>query len=144
LSLKEVSERVLALGHVNIQAIHPSTVMFTKEPHLSKAGDCIVAVTADKAALDLNCSFKDALRQLNSKIIINIEADGLIEQIIAYGSPKLILTHTTDMVIRKSNYICNRTLAINADKAAKDLPRAFVEKLKCTQQKVIIKLTIQT
>ena len=80
--------------------------MFTKEKHLSKTGDCIVGVAADKAVADLNQKFKDALRKPNAKLTIIIEAEGLTEQINASGSPKLILTHPTDMVIRKSDYIC--------------------------------------
>jgi hypothetical protein len=44
------------------------------------------------------------------------------------------------MVVRKSDYVCNRTLAVHADKAAQDLPKALVEKLKNPQQKVKITL----
>ena len=133
----------MAFGHENIQAIHPSTLMFTKEKHLSKTGDCVVGVAADKAVADLNQKFKDALRKPNAKLTIIIEAGGLTEQINASGSPKLILTHPTDMVIRKSDYICNRTLAIRADKSANDLPRELAEKLKNPQQKINITLVLR-
>jgi hypothetical protein len=51
------------------------------------------------------------------------------------------LTHPADMVIRKSDYVCSRTLAINADKAAFDLPKRIVDKLKDPKQKVKITLT---
>jgi hypothetical protein len=137
-------EKILAFGHVNIQAIHPLTLMFTKEKHLSKTGDCIVAVASDKALADLSPEFKDKLRKPNAKLTILIEANGLTEQINASGSPKLILTNPTDMVIRKSDYICNRTLAIHADKAANDLPRTFVEKLKDPKQEVKVTLIVQS
>jgi hypothetical protein len=137
-------EKILAFGHVNIQAIHPLTLMFTKEKHLSKTGDCIVAVASDKAVADLSPEFKDKLRKPNAKLTILIEANGLTEQINASGSPKLILTNPTDMVIRKSDYICNRTLAIHADKAANDLPRTFVEKLKDPKQEVKVTLIVQS
>src|SRR5208283_115809 len=140
LSAKETRENIVALGHENIQAIHPSTLMFTREKHLSKTGDCVVGVAADKAVADLNQKFKETLRKPNAKITIIIEAGGLTEQINASGSPKLILTHPTDIVIRKSDYICNRTLAIRADKSANDLPRELAEKLKNPQQKINITL----
>ena len=143
MSAKQTREKVLAFGHENIQAIHPSTLMFTREKHLSKTGDCIVAVASDKAVADLSPEFKDKLRKPNAKLTILIEADGLTEQINASGSPKLILTNPTDVVIRKSDYICNRTLAIHADKAANDLPRAFVEKLKDPKQEVKVTLIVQ-
>ncbi len=133
----------MAFGHENIQAVHPSTLMFTKERQLSKTGDCIVGVAADKAAAGLSQKFKDALRKPNAKLTIIIEAEGLSEQINASGSPKLILTHPTDIVIRKSDYISDRTLAIRADKSANDLPRDFMEKLKNPEQKINITLIIR-
>ena len=140
MTAKETRENIVASGHENILAIHPSTLMFTREKHLSKTGDCVVGVAADKALADLNPAFKDALRKPDAKLTIIIETDGLTEQINASGSPKLILTHPTDIVIRKSDYICNRTLAIRADKSANDLPRELVEKLNNPKQKVNITL----
>jgi hypothetical protein len=144
LSAKETRENISAMGDENIKALHPSTLMFTREKHLSKTGDCIVAVAANKVVVDLNQEFKDKLKRPNAKVTILIEADGLIEQITAFGSPKLILTHPTDMVIRKSDYICNRTLAIHADKSANDLSRELVKKLKNPHQKVNIRLVLNS
>jgi len=136
----EKRETIVGYGHKNIQATHKTTLEFTKDAHLSKKGDCIVAVAADKALIDLSAEFKENLRKPHAKLIILIEADGIIEQINAHGSPQLILTHPTDMVVRKSDYVCNRTLAVHADKAAQDLSKALVEKLKTPQQKVKITL----
>jgi hypothetical protein len=142
LSAKQTRENIVALGHENIQAIHPSTLMFTKEKHLSKTGDCIVGIAADKAVADLSQTFKETLRKPNAKLTIIIEAGGLTEKINASGSPKLILTHPTDIVIRKSDYISDRTLAIHADKSSNELPRELVEKLKNPKQKVNITLIL--
>ena len=142
MNAKQTEESVLAYGHENIQATHPSTLMFTKERHLSKTGDCIIAVAADKAAADLSRELREKLKKPNAKLTITIEADGLTQQINAFGSPKLILTDQTDMVIRKSAYISDRTLAIHADKSSSDLPREFVEKLKNPEQKIKITLIV--
>jgi hypothetical protein len=139
----EVREAVFGRGHENIQATHKTTLEFTKDPHLSKKGDCIVTVAADKALADLSAEFKENLRKTHAKLTISIEVDDFIDYVNAYGSPRLILTHPTDMVIRKSDYICNRTLAIHADKAAQDLPRDFVEKLKNPKRKVKITLEVR-
>jgi hypothetical protein len=46
------------------------------------------------------------------------------------------------MVVRKSSYIDDRTLAVNADKAAADLPRKLVEKLQNPKQKARITLKV--
>ncbi len=136
----EKREPIVGYGHENIQATHKTTLEFTKDKHLSKKGNCIVAVAADKALTDLSAEFKETLRKPNAKLTIIIEAGGIIEQLNAHGSARLILTHSTDMVVRKSDYVCNRTLAVHADKAAQDLSRALVEKLKNPQQKVKITL----
>jgi len=139
----EIREVIFGYGHENMQATHKTTFEFTKDPHLSKKGDCIVAVAADKALADLTAEFKEKLRKPNAKLTITIEADGITEQVNAEGSPQLILTHSTDMVIRKSDYVCSRTLAVHADKAAQDLSRGLLEKLKNSKQKVKITLVVR-
>jgi len=144
LSPKQTREIIQAFGHENIQAIHPTTLMFTKDNHLTQTGDCIIAVSADKAVADLSPEFKEQLKNPNAKLTILMEADGLKQQINASGSPKLILSHMMDMVVRKSGYICNRTLAINADRASNDLPREFIEKLKNPEQEVKITLIVES
>ena len=138
----ETREVIFGYGHENMRATHKTTLEFTKDPHLSKKGDCIVTVAADKALADLTAEFKKNLRKPHAKITITIEADEVIEQVTAYGSPQLILTHGTDVVIRKSDYVCSRTLAVHADKAACDLSRDLVEKLKNPKQKAKITLAV--
>jgi len=141
---KKTLETIWAYGHKNLQATHPTTLMITKDPHLLPSGDCIVAVAANKAVADLNPEFKHALNQPNAKLTILIEADNTCETIEASGSTELQLTHLTDIVIRKSNFVCNRTLAIQADKASNNLSRTLIEKLKNPQQKIKITLTLTT
>jgi hypothetical protein len=75
---------------------------------------------------------------------IKIEADHKVDTVNARGNPQLSLTHATDLVVRKSEYISDRTLAISADKAAKDLSRKLVEKLQNPNQIVKITLTIES
>ena len=133
---------VFGYGHENIQAAHKTTLEFTRDAHLSKKGDCIIAVAADKGLADLSPQFKANLRKPNSKLIILLEAGGIVERVQARGAQQLILSHPADMVIRKSDYVCERTLAVGADKAANELSRALVEKLKNPKQEVRISLTV--
>jgi uncharacterized protein len=144
LSSKQTTNSFWALGHANIHALHPSTLMFTKDIHVSKNGDCIVAMKADKSVADLSAQFKEDLRKPNAKLTVTIEAGEFIEEIKALGSPKLCLCHPTDIVIRKSDYICSRTLAICANKSSNDLPRKLVEKLQDPKQKVKITLRVES
>jgi uncharacterized protein len=118
--------------------------MLTKDRHLTHAGDCIIAVAADKAVADLSAEFKHKLRKPNARLTILIEADGIKEQINAFGSPELILSHPSDIVVRRSDYICTRTLAMLADKASNDLTRALIEKVKDPKQKVKIILIVES
>ncbi|MDH7564005.1 MAG: DUF371 domain-containing protein [Candidatus Bathyarchaeota archaeon] len=135
-------ETVLARGNENILATHETTFEVTKESYLSKRGTCIIAVSANKALNDLSWQFKNALRSEKAKLTIQIEANGIIETVNALGSRDLVLTHPTDMVVRKSRYVCDRTLAVQADKAACDFSRKLVEKLSDPNQEVSIKLTV--
>ena len=138
----EIVEKIVAYGHKNIIATHKTTFEITKEDNLSKRGDCIIAVAADKAITDLNPKFREKIRKENAKMTILIEAGDTFEIIKAYGTAQLNLMHKTDIVVRKSDYLCGRTLAIKADKAACDFSREFVDKLKIPKQELKITLRI--
>jgi hypothetical protein len=142
LPTKVLKEEIMAVGHVYIQASHPTTLEITTEKHLSRTGDCIISVSANKGLNDLSKEFKEGLRKPNAKLTLTIETDGVMEQIVAHGSPNLILTHPNEMVIRKSSHVDNRTLAVGADKASADLSRELVEKLRSPNQKVRITLSV--
>ena len=138
-----MTETIFGFGHENIQATHHATLEFTKDSHVTRNGDCIIVVKADKGLADLSLEFKEALRQSDAKLTIIVEAEGLCERIEAQGNQHLSLTHATEMVVRKSDYLSDRTLAVHADKAAKDLSRTLVAKLKHPSQKVKITLEVR-
>jgi uncharacterized protein len=140
---KKIVEVIHAFGHPNIRSSHPTTIMITKERQVTQRGDCIVAVDADKSVADLSAEFKKALRKPNAKLTIQLEVDGLVGQINAYGSPELTLNHPNDLVIRTSEFLSDRTLAVKADKASGDLSKAVVEKLKNPKQPVTLTLTVE-
>jgi len=132
-----------AHGHKNVQATHKTTFEVTKEKTLTNQGDCIVAVESTRAAADLPVEFKEAARKEGARITITIEANELKEIVNAKGSSQLQFTHTTDLVVRKSSYVCGRTLAIRADKAAIDFSRRLVEKLNDPNQEIKVTLAVE-
>lgn len=136
-------EKISARGHKNISATHPTTFEITKEDYVTLKGDCIVAICADKCFAELSEEFRKKLQQENSILEIKISCDGVEEKILAYGSEKLTLKHPHEMVVRKSDFVCERTLAIKADKAAKDFDRKLVEKLKNPKNRIEIELRIK-
>jgi hypothetical protein len=136
----KVKEHLIAHGHVNIKSTNRTTFEITKEEHLTPRGDCIVAVGANKGAFDLSSEFKRIACKQDAYIEIRIAVNGELDTVKARGHPALIFTHPTDLVIRKSDYVCGRTLAIRADKAACDLSRKLAEKLQNQSQKAEITL----
>jgi len=139
----KATEIIYAHGHENVKSSNRTTFEITKENYLTKRGDCIIAVGATKGAADLNQQFKEVARSKSTQITIEIEAGEEKETVKAWGIAELLLTHPTDLVVRKSNYVCNRTLAIRADKAARALSRRLVEKLQNPNQRVKITLTAE-
>jgi len=142
--MKPVIIVFFAHGHENIQATHETTFEITKETTLTTRGDCIIAMEATKGAADLPLEFKEAARKKGAQITITIEAGELREIVRTRGSPRLLFTHPTDLVVRKTDYVCGRTLAIKADKAASDLSRKLVEKIQDPSQRIGITLTVES
>ncbi len=140
----KVTEVIYARGHENVQSTHKTTFQITKDSFLSKRGDCVIAVATTKGAMDLSSKFKQTARHEKARITVVIEVDNVKELVKAQGSTRLTFTHPNDLVVRKSSYVCGRTLAINADKAACDLSRKLVEKLQNPEQKVKVTLIAET
>ncbi len=138
--MKEIVFR--ARGHPNISATHRSTFEITREDFLTPRGDCIIGVEAELACRDLPAWFKEALRSGEVLLVIELEVEGMKEVVNAKGSPRLSLASPTSMVIRRSDYIDDRTLAIKADKAARDLSRELVNRLKNRDAILTIRLRI--
>ena len=135
----KIVEVITARGHPRIMAMHPTTLMITKDQEVGPKADCIIGVAANKGAARLSEELKSTIR-LGREINIVIEAGGERDEIHARGHPSLSLIHPKDIVIRKSRFTCGRTLAIRADKAATDLPRKFVAKLRDPRTKIQISI----
>lgn len=133
-------EVIRASGHENILATNKNTFEITKDRCLTKRGNCVIAVAADQSISELSVEFRKTLRKKDAKLTIVIKADDQTEVVEAWGASKLTFNHPRDLVVRKSKYICERTLAIRANKSAKDLSRNLVKKLKNPQRKIEITL----
>ena len=70
---------------------------------------------------------KKKIQDPKAKISFSIIVNDKKFTINGYGSEKLSLKHTKDIVLRKSAFTCSRTIAINCDKASSDIPRDFVK-----------------
>ena len=140
----KITEVIIAHGHEKVQSTHKTTFEITKETTLTKRGDCIIAVGATKGAADLNPKFKEAIKKKSARITVTIEVGDVKEVVRARGSPLLSLSHPTDLVVRKSEYVCGRTVAVRADKAAADFSRKLVEKMRDPNQRIKITLMVES
>jgi len=116
-------------GHENIRSNHRKTIEITKESNLTPRGDCIVGVNAKYSCADLPEELKNKLKNPESKVTFSIKVGDDDFVIEGRGHSDLILTHAEDIVIRKSDFICPRTLAVKCDKASDLLPRSMVIQL---------------
>jgi hypothetical protein len=124
------SELFAAKGHRLVSATHATTLEVTKEGHLTSRGTCIVAVRSEKGASDLSPAFKELAKDPEATIILNLECNGVEDVVRGRGSQFLTFTHPTDMVFRRSDFTCDRTLAIHSDKSAFLLKRSLIKELR--------------
>lgn len=116
-------------GHKNVRALHPRTIEITTEPDLTLDGDCIIGVAAYCGCNEIPAKLKQKLRKEDSKITITIRVKDKSFKITGSGHPDLRLENPHDIVIRKSNFLCPRTLAIGCDLASNDMPRQMIKLL---------------
>ncbi|MDR2967152.1 MAG: DUF371 domain-containing protein [Methanobacteriaceae archaeon] len=122
--------KIQAKGHSNITSRHKSTFEITKNPDLSLAGDCIIGVAIDKSMKDFSNDFKKKIANEDTRITIKLKTKNSFDEINGHGHPNLTLNHPTDIVCRKSSFICSKTLMINSNKASCDLNLDLISDLK--------------
>lgn len=125
-----------AYGHKNILSTHKTTIEFTKDKELTTKGNCIVGVNSN---FKLNSLKNFIKKNKDKKIELRIKVDKIEDTITGYLNPSF--NDNKEMVIRKSDFISKRTLIIKANKAAFDLNKKLINKLK---QENKIKITIST
>ena len=121
--------KIKAKGHENVLSLHKSTFEITKDNDLSLSGDCIIGLDIDKSMEDFPDEFKEKLANDDTKVIVELRTPNASDTIEGYGHHDLTLSHPTDIVCRKSTFVCSRTLMIKSNKAAIDLNRDLIKDL---------------
>jgi hypothetical protein len=124
-----MKEVVRARGHENITADHASTFEVTTDDWLTPAGDCIVAVAADRAPAEFDPAFVAACQDSAAAIRVTLAAGGHEETVGARGDPELTFESDRSAVVRTSSYVDGRTVAVGAERAAGGLDRDLVAAL---------------
>jgi len=126
----EARERITCRGHPLVRATHPTTFEVTTEGHLTRQGDCIIGVRADRGAGGLSQEFRRVLADDRAVLVTRLSAGGHTVEVRGRGSSKMTLGHPTDLVWRKSSFVCDRTVGILCDCTAATLPRELVQALR--------------
>ncbi len=120
---------ITAYGHPKITAMHRSTFEVTTHDEVTKAGDCIIAVGADIGCAGLSREFKDILSHDGAVLTTTLLCNGLCVTVTSRGSSQQTFDHPHDLVWRRSDYVCGRTIGIYSSHTAEMLPREIVHEL---------------
>ena len=121
--------RFKAYGHENVIGKHRTSIEITTEDFLTKRGTCIVGVRATQKLSNLSKEIRELATLETTRIILVMQIAGVTERVTGTGGKNLTYLDSTSMVARTSSFQCERTLMINADKAASDLNREFISLL---------------
>jgi hypothetical protein len=130
-----VIDEIKFSGHPNVLATHPRTIEITKDNYLTKEGNCIIGINANKACKDLNPKLRKLITKDDIPIKFQIIVGTLSFEINGFGNSKLTLNNQHEIVIRTSNYISSRTLSIKCNRAAVHIPRDIVSLLQDSNAK---------
>ena len=128
-----ILDTITAKGHPLIQCTHTTTIELTKDAYLTKNGTCILGIEASKACYDLNPLLKKKITD-GEKITVIIKAGETIDSFYGFGHKNLTLLDKKDIVFRKSNYLCDRTILIKCSKSSSELDRNTIKKLTTSKE----------
>lgn len=109
--------KFIAYGHENVLGKHKTTIEFTKDDFLSKQGDCILGIKLDNVPV-----------AMKGRVKLILKIGDLIDEIEFIANENF--NHSNEFVIRKSDFLDERTFGIKADKAACDIKREIIKELK--------------
>ncbi|HEU5221479.1 MAG TPA: DUF371 domain-containing protein [Candidatus Nitrosotalea sp.] len=130
-------------GHKNVRSLHPKSIEITTDSDLTVNGDCIVGVRASCGCLGIPDKMKTLLQDPQSEVTCTILVDDFSYKITGRGSEKLTLKNPHDIVIRKSNFTCPRTLSIGCDTASDSIPRQMIKALQNPETKGIFRIEVK-
>jgi hypothetical protein len=134
----EAQETICCKGHPFILGNHPTTFEVTRENHLTKNGNCIIGIAADKGCKGLSAEFKRVLCHDDAVLVTRLSCEGITVEVKSRGSSGLTLHHLTDLVWRRSTFICGRTIGIRSDYVAATLPEALVANLVAGKDMIVM------
>ncbi|HEX9613216.1 MAG TPA: DUF371 domain-containing protein [Candidatus Bathyarchaeia archaeon] len=130
-----------AYGHPAILSTHPTTLEITTSHELTHRGDCVVAVKSSSALRDLPVDLKRVLSSSSGRGRLRLQVGPFEFTVEGTGDPRLTFSHETDLVVRKSGFVSDRTLMIHANKSSMDIPRDIVRLLQDPTSSVTVEIS---
>jgi len=124
-----LTQTIRARGHENVSGEHASTLEVTSDDFLTPAGDCILGIEADTVPAEFDPGFVAACQDEDAQITVELDAGGYTERFVARGHPDLTFENERSAVVRTSDYVDDRTIAVRSDSAAGDVDRDLVDAL---------------
>jgi len=125
----EAQEIVYCRGHPLVLGSHPTTFEVTREDHLTKNGNCIIGIASDKGCRELSSAFKHVIAHDDAVLFTRLSCGGVTVDVKSRGSSLLTLDNPTDIVWRRSSFVCGRTIGIMTDHIAATLPKSLISNL---------------
>lgn len=125
-----VKELIRARGHKHVSASHQSTFEVTTDDFLTPAGDCIIGIDANRAPADFDPEFVSACQQPTTTIRLTLQVGSAEQRITGQGHPEMSLKSDRSTVVRTSDYVDDRTVAVQADAAAAHIEETIIEDLR--------------
>ena len=125
----EAQEIIRCRGHPLVLGTHPTTFEVTCEEHLTRNGNCIIGIAADKGSAGLSSPFKNVLAHDDARLLTRLACGDISVEIHSRGSSQFTFTHPSDMVWRRSTFVCGRTIGILSDHIAATLPDRLIKNL---------------
>ena len=135
----EAEEIIQCRGHPLVLGTHPTTFEVTAEPHLTSTGNCIIGIAADKGCAGLSSEFKYVLAHDDARLLTRLRCGEIEVEIHSQGSSQFTLNHPSDMVWRRSTFVCGRTIGIHSDQVAATLPDELIKNL-IAEKKMVVTL----
>jgi len=133
----EAQEIIHCRGHPLVLGTHPTTFEVTRDVHLSRKGNCIIGISADKSCDRLSEEFKQVLTHDDALLITRLSCGGKTAEVKSHGSSQFTLDHPTDIVWRRSSFVCGRTIGIMSDQVAATLPGDLLTNLVAGKEMII-------
>jgi hypothetical protein len=130
-----------AFGHERILSTHPTTIEITRSQNLTIRGDCVIGVKSSNGLRDFPDEIKRLLCDVSGRGRLEIRVSDEVVIIEGRGAKGLSFLDLSEIVLRKSGFVSDRTLMVYSDKAARDIPRRMVKLLMDPGEKISFELS---